>query len=51
MKFGLFAIALIVTLTGCLYKMPNDDCISTLPNTNNPHITREKASSLIPGRG
>ncbi|MCC5833027.1 MAG: hypothetical protein JJU12_08315 [Chlamydiales bacterium] len=50
MRLGLFAIAILLTLTGCLYKMPTDDCISTLPNTNNPHITREKTPSF-PGKG
>ncbi|NGX46603.1 MAG: hypothetical protein K940chlam2_01799 [Chlamydiae bacterium] len=41
----------LLTLQGCLYKMPGDDCISTLPNTNNPTLTRETPPSLIPGKG
>lgn len=42
---------LISTLTGCLYKMPDDNCVCTLPNTNNPSLIREVAPALIPGRG
>ena len=51
MRFGFLAIAAVIFLTGCLYKMPDDDCISTLPTSNNPLITREKASSLPQSRG
>lgn len=42
--------ALLVSLSGCLYRMPNDDVICTLPNTNNPHITNERPHSFIPGK-
>lgn len=50
MKY-LLLIALSFIVTACIYQMPNDDHISTLPNTNNPSITREKGPSLLPGKG
>ncbi|MEZ5315735.1 MAG: hypothetical protein R3E91_05990 [Chlamydiales bacterium] len=50
MKLSLLSLTILFTLTSCIYKMPNNDSISTLPNTNNPHVTGEKPRSLIPGR-
>ncbi|NGX60889.1 MAG: hypothetical protein K940chlam9_00363 [Chlamydiae bacterium] len=47
----LLLLALSLLLTGCIYRMPTEDCISTLPTTNNPHITGEKPSSMLPGKG
>lgn len=51
-KYFLFATLLLLPLlSGCLYKMPNDDTLCTSPNTNNPHLTGEKAPSLFPAQG
>lgn len=36
--------------SGCLYKMPEDDC-STNPTTNNPAFTQEKAQSWMMPKG
>lgn len=41
-------ILLLTATTSCLYKMPNDDTISTLPNTNNPNLTREQPIQYLP---
>ncbi|NGX55403.1 MAG: hypothetical protein KR126chlam2_01038 [Chlamydiae bacterium] len=49
-KLFIISILFLSCLTGCLYKMPDENCISTLPNTNNPSLTREIAPSLIPGQ-
>ncbi|MBS0623206.1 MAG: hypothetical protein JSS62_01130 [Verrucomicrobia bacterium] len=43
-------LLLFVLCTGCLYKMPTDDTISTLPHTNNPHLTREKPVQYMPSK-
>lgn len=49
--FGILSlIAPSLFLTGCLYKMPTDENICTLPNTNNPQVTRERSHSVIPGK-
>lgn len=37
----------LLLVTGCLYKMPDSDCIATSPNTNNPGLTRETPHSLM----
>lgn len=47
-KMFLLCFFLASSLTGCLYRMPSDNSISTLPNMNNPHVTREPATSFIP---
>jgi hypothetical protein len=41
---------LLVLLSGCLYKMPNENTICTSPNANNPHLTREKPIQFTPGK-
>jgi hypothetical protein len=38
-----FFLASTFTLVAC-YRMPDEDEYSTVPATNNPDITREKAS-------
>lgn len=51
MTAKILALFLMLTsLTGCLYKMPCDENICTVPATNNPSLTREKSHSLIPGK-
>jgi hypothetical protein len=45
----LFALMLMATLSGCIYKMPDGKHIATSPNTGNPHLTREKPSHILPG--
>ena len=37
-------------LTGC-YRMPTENEFSVVPTTNNPAVTCEKSSSMIPGLG
>lgn len=40
MRF-LFILALSVLCSSC-YKLPSDDCISTIPVTNNPQVVPQK---------
>lgn len=48
--FSLLSLALLLFCTsGCLYKMPDNNVIATLPHTNNPQFTRAKSSSVLPG--
>ncbi|MCH9620475.1 MAG: hypothetical protein SP4CHLAM17_14330 [Chlamydiales bacterium] len=47
-KHCLIYLLLPLMLAGCLYKMPNDETISTLPHTNNPHLTREQPIQYMP---
>ncbi len=42
------AILIVFFATGC-YRMPEDGEVSTLPDTNNPNITRHKEKVLMPG--
>jgi hypothetical protein len=40
---------LLLALTSCCYRMPGDEDFCTNPATNNPAITCEKSSGLMPG--
>lgn len=40
--------ALALPLSGCLYRMPEDDEVSLVPNTNNPTVYRENSSKWQP---
>lgn len=40
--------ALLLLCVGC-YRMPTDDDCSLVPTTNNPDVTRDRGSSLVPG--
>lgn len=52
MRLSLIFFSLILlTLTGCLYRMPTNDDLCTLPNMNNPTLTRERPANMIPGQG
>ncbi|MBS0655446.1 MAG: hypothetical protein JSR46_06705 [Verrucomicrobia bacterium] len=42
-----FFICVLLT-TGC-YRMPDENEVSTLPNTNNPTLTRQKPQTMAPG--
>lgn len=47
---------LFVTISFCLiftscYRMPTDDDYSVVPITNNPAVTCEKKSNVMPGMG
>jgi hypothetical protein len=43
-------ISFITIVTGCVYRMPEQDEFSLIPATNNPNYTREKANPT-PGIG
>jgi len=49
-KIKLLIIPLLITalLNSCLYKMPTDDDMNTVPTTNNPNVVRD-TPGLIPG--
>lgn len=40
---------LLISLSGCLYKMPDDDDIRMVPTTNNPNIIKDAGPSISPG--
>ncbi|MBJ7450002.1 MAG: hypothetical protein JHC93_06560 [Parachlamydiales bacterium] len=42
-------ITLSTVLTSCLYEMPSDDQIHTTPLTNNPDVTQDNNSMMMPG--
>ena len=39
----------LFSLTACIYRMPTDDDISTVPTTNHPDVVREQSSGMMPG--
>lgn len=41
--------ALCLVSSSCVYRMPEDDCLYTVPLTNNPNLTNDPGSSVIPG--
>jgi len=45
----LFATFIICTLTSCLYRMPKEDDLHTIPLTNNPNVTNDPGSLTVPG--
>jgi hypothetical protein len=45
---NLLVLALFATLLTSCYKMPGDDDYSLIPTTNNPNVTCEKSSQMIP---
>lgn len=45
---SILLISLISVLSGCCYRMPEDDEFSLIPSTNNPSYTREKPNA-VPG--
>ncbi|MFI0435656.1 MAG: hypothetical protein ACH350_08045 [Parachlamydiaceae bacterium] len=52
--FSLNMFALITCLLLCLtscYRMPNENEFSLVPTTNNPAVTCEKNTSILPGVG
>ena len=34
--------------TSCLYRMPEEDEVRTVPNTNNPDVTLQKSEEWMP---
>ena len=42
------SLLLIVALNSCLYRMPTEDDMSTVPATNNPTVVRDDPG-FIPG--
>ena len=46
----LFFMNLGLSLCSC-YRMPGEDEFSVIPTTNNPAVTKEKPSALMPGIG
>ena len=40
---------LLIGLTSCLYRMPTDDDITSVPITNNPRITGDRGMSMPGG--
>lgn len=38
-----------ITLTGCIYNMPSEDHVCTVPTTNNPNVIKESGQSWLPG--
>lgn len=40
--------ATLMTLSGCLYRMPEDDELHTVPATNHPDLTRQADSEWQP---
>lgn len=49
-KFSFFALILMNCLTSC-YRMPAENEFSEVPTTNNPAVTCEKPSGLLPSLG
>lgn len=48
---ALLLVCGLIALTSCgIYRFPTEDNIATLPNANNPMLTREKTPTLIPGK-
>ena len=45
----LIAIALSLASTSCIYRVPDDDEVSLIPNTNNPQVIGDKAQGMVPG--
>jgi len=43
----LLCLLCLAALTGCA--MPDDDCWSTTPMTNNPNVMNQRGDSAIPG--
>ncbi|CUI16330.1 hypothetical protein PNK_0704 [Candidatus Protochlamydia naegleriophila] len=43
-------LPLLLVLSSC-YRMPGENEFSVVPTTNNPSVTCEKASSMLPGMG
>lgn len=47
----LYLIFVATLTTGCLYRMPEEDEFSLIPNTNHPDVTREQSSDWMPSVG
>ena len=47
---SLLLLAVCLCLTSC-YRMPTEDDFSEVPTTNNPAVTCEKATNILPGVG
>lgn len=45
----LVAAGILTLLTGCLYRMPQEDDVDLRPTTNNPNVIKERETNLIPG--
>jgi hypothetical protein len=41
LRILLFCVSLL--LSSCLYKMPPEDEMNTIPTTNNPNVTRDSS--------
>jgi hypothetical protein len=48
MTKSLIAALLLILSTSCLYRMPDEGEVHTIPTTNNREITREKAQNWSP---
>lgn len=48
-RFCCFAFSLLIGMSACLYKMPNDDDIRIVPTTNNPHVIKDTGAMAVPG--
>lgn len=45
----LFLLASLALCTGCLYKMPEEDCADLRPMTNNPNVVKQMDGQWMPG--
>jgi hypothetical protein len=39
---------LAMACTSCLYEMPDEDTVHTVPVTNNPHVIKDSAPTAAP---
>ncbi|MBS0635259.1 MAG: hypothetical protein JSR37_07330 [Verrucomicrobia bacterium] len=44
-----YIVILLVLVSSSCYRMPEEGEVSTLPNTNNPSLTRHKETVPMPG--
>jgi hypothetical protein len=45
---SLITCAMFAGMSSCLYKMPDEDDIRTVPTTNNPNVIKDTSPSLAP---
>lgn len=49
-KSAVCALIFVSCFSSC-YRMPSDDCVSTIPITNNPQIVPQKGPKMMPSIG
>ena len=48
--FSFLLFFFLMIFSSCIYRMPTEDDVSVLPNTNNPEVVGERGNkNLIPG--